>query len=182
MSHLEFLKISSIEIEERLRPLDEEKTKGLAESIKRVGLLSPILVRKIDGHYILVAGRHRIAACELLGGASIPAYIYVMDDHMSRAVEITENLHRNELTALERATHIAEWVEVIGSIDEAAKQISISRDKVSECVKIASRLSPEAQAAAKDMGIANNHRDLLSLVKGLAMGATSTWVRLSPLD
>jgi ParB/RepB/Spo0J family partition protein len=104
--------IKDIAIAEGRRELNAESVTKMAESIERLGLRHPITVRRRNGAYMLVAGRHRIEACKRLGLDDISASIATMTEEESRLWEIAENLHRAELTKLERDENIAEWVKI----------------------------------------------------------------------
>jgi len=98
-----------------LRALNPDHVKRLAESIKEIGLQTPISVLVIPneelrdtGTYILVAGLHRMCACADLNWTEIPAVLLDVDDVDRMLWEIDENLIRAELTELERAEHLAE--------------------------------------------------------------------------
>jgi ParB/RepB/Spo0J family partition protein len=110
----------------RMRPLDPERVKELAESIKANGLLQPIgIVRKKDGKVPqrnrLVYGRHRLAALQLLmeegvpGADTAPCIVYPseMSEDGILLAELIENLHRNELTPAERAAHTAKYAALL---------------------------------------------------------------------
>jgi ParB family transcriptional regulator, chromosome partitioning protein len=104
--------IADIEIGSRLRIVDEIWVKGLAEIIRQTGLQNPIQIMKVGNSYRLVAGAHRLAAFILNGESFIPAMVYEpeTDDPETeiRLHEIVENVGRRELSALDRAAHIAE--------------------------------------------------------------------------
>ena len=108
--------VAKIRIGERSRSLREDAVVSLVESIKSVGLQTPISVQvdvlSRDECYLLVAGLHRLEACRRLDMAHIDARIINLDKTERRLWEIAENLHRTELTALERSDHIAEWVRL----------------------------------------------------------------------
>jgi ParB-like chromosome segregation protein Spo0J len=101
----------------RLRRLNPEQVEVLVESIKEIGLQSPISLHAIprpeetpyrhNGNiYEVVAGAHRLEACKVLGMKEIPALIVDLADVDRRLWEIDENLIRAELTQLERAEHL----------------------------------------------------------------------------
>lgn len=106
------------------RAVTEEKVAALAGSIKDIGLRTPITVRfvdgwvdpdgaVVDGQPVLVAGAHRLAAVKLLGWDQIDCYVFEGDSEIdARLWEIAENLCRAELTKLEEAEQIAEWVRL----------------------------------------------------------------------
>jgi hypothetical protein len=108
--------VAKIRVGERSRSLREEAVASLMESIKTIGLQVPISVQ-IDAasreeRYLLVAGLHRLEACRRLGRAHIDARIVELDEIERQLWEIAENLHRAELTTLERSEQIAEWVRL----------------------------------------------------------------------
>jgi len=97
------IKIADVKISKNRRALRSIDT--LAESVKELGLLNPITVTP---DMQLVAGLHRLRACEQLGWVDIPALVVDLDEISARMAEIDENLIRNELSALERGEAIAD--------------------------------------------------------------------------
>lgn len=109
---VEKLKISNISVGDRLRGIDRKKVELLKESISRIGLINPITV----SNGVLVAGLHRLTAYKELSIEEIDCNVIGDDELLNKEVEIDENLHRNELTALERGrmeaikkSHEPEW-------------------------------------------------------------------------
>lgn len=88
------MKITEIKINEGRRGTDLNKIKDLAESIKELGLLNPVTVNT-DG--TLIAGKHRLEACKLLGWEDIPVNQINLNSLLAELAEIDENLMRNEL-------------------------------------------------------------------------------------
>jgi ParB-like chromosome segregation protein Spo0J len=173
--------IKDIAIAEGRRKLNAESVSELADSIKKIGLRHPITVKRRDGAYILVAGRHRIAACESLGLDHISASIATMTEQESRLWEIAENVHRVELTVLERSNQIARWAELTAALSEVrtplggvqpkekgirkvARDLGITKTDAYESVKIAS-ISPDVMDLARDVGLDDNRRALLEIAK-----------------
>lgn len=112
MIERETLFISNVTVPaHRARGLNPEAVARLAESIKRLGLQTPISVRYDDtnGDVVLVAGLHRLEAMRLLGEETIPAVYTAGTADDARMWELAENLHRAELSPVERAEHIDEW-------------------------------------------------------------------------
>ncbi len=86
------------------RAADEEALRELAESIRRFGLLSPLLVRRTSGSgYELIAGERRLRAMELLGWSSADAIVLGAGDRDSALIALIENLQREELHFLDEA-------------------------------------------------------------------------------
>lgn len=95
--------------EHRARGLDAAAVARLGESMAQIGLQTPITVRD-DGEWpVLVAGLHRLKAAERLGWEKIEAIYLEGDERDARMWEISENFHRADLSAVERAEHIDEW-------------------------------------------------------------------------
>lgn len=166
------------------RPVDPDKVKQIAESIEKIGMLMPITVGYEDSRIRLVAGAHRLAAAQQLGLSEVPAVVVLGDDIRLRLIEIAENLHRNELKALERDELLAEWIRLTeakrevssqsetkpqggrpeGGINAAARELGISKADAHRAVKVAA-LSPEAKQAARDTGLDDNRTALLEAAK-----------------
>jgi len=83
---------------------DDQSINELAESIKKQGLLQPLLVRTIaDGKYEIIAGERRWRACQLAGIENIPVMIHHVDDETAMALALVENLQREDLNAMDQA-------------------------------------------------------------------------------
>ena len=103
-----------IEVAAGRRPLHQGAVDRLAESMAKIGLRTPITVRHFEQHpdgsnsdcLMLVSGAHRLAAAKKLGWKEIPCFCLEEEpDEDARLWEIAENLHRADLTKLERATY-----------------------------------------------------------------------------
>jgi hypothetical protein len=106
---IEQIPVSCVTIPERHRPLRSGVLDSLAQSIAQVGLRTPISVYQDgpDGDVILVAGQHRLKACERLEWDFIPAIFLDKENAIEREMwEIDENLIRAELTPSEEASHL----------------------------------------------------------------------------
>ena len=97
-----------IDISIHHRPTHADKVGELVQSIRTLGLQSAPVVIEREGRYKLVSGRHRLEAIRVLGYEEAPVRIVGFDDLQARMWTISENLHRNELSALDRAQQIAE--------------------------------------------------------------------------
>ena len=109
IDHIEEIRVESIVVAPRLRPLSDHVIGELAESIKQIGLINPITIRRPHGHMVphLVTGAHRLAAVKQLGWELVPCLLAAPDDDDRAAlIEIDENLTRGELSPAERAIHI----------------------------------------------------------------------------
>jgi ParB/RepB/Spo0J family partition protein len=104
---------------QKRKGFDEKSIRSLAEDIVNVGLLQPIIVRKIDKKYEIIAGERRFCAMKLINSGTIAAEICNADDTKAAAMHASENLQRENLTALEEADTIQALVE-IATLDDAA--------------------------------------------------------------
>ena len=100
--------IDDITINDSRRAVNSATVKKLAQSIEAVGLQHPITVKRKDGGYLLIAGRHRLEACKKLGRDYVVAGIVTMTKDEARLWEISENLHRAKLSNIEKAEAIEE--------------------------------------------------------------------------
>ena len=100
--------IDRIHVRADARAVDDATINGLIDSISAVGLINPIRVRSVgDDQWEVVAGVHRLSACQRLGLAEIPAHIVKDDDLHAELAMIDENLCRAELSPSERARQTA---------------------------------------------------------------------------
>jgi len=84
--------------------IDDDSMAELTESVKMVGVLVPIIVRKIEGNkYELISGHRRKRACERAGMKKIPAVIANLNDYEAAILLVDSNLHREKLLSSERA-------------------------------------------------------------------------------
>jgi len=105
---IKYLPISDIEIGARRRALDQARVEALAQSMRELGLQTPITFGDGEGIAMrLIAGYHRIEAAKLLGWQKIPCLVVRMDELTRQLWEIDENLLRAELTELELSEHLA---------------------------------------------------------------------------
>jgi ParB family transcriptional regulator, chromosome partitioning protein len=117
---------------------DEETLEELAASIGAVGLLQPVVVRRVmPGHYEIVMGERRWRACERAGLAHIPAIVReTPDDDMLRNALI-ENLHREQLNPLEEAAAYQQLLEDFSAThEELARKVGRSRPHISNTIRL----------------------------------------------
>lgn len=110
----------------RMRAVDPDAVSELTDSIKKVGLRLPITVQpdpEEKGKYVLVTGAHRHAAYAGLNYPTIPAVIRpALTVEQAEMEEITENLHRKELSELERSEQTARWIELVNNAKSRMEQ------------------------------------------------------------
>ena len=127
---------------------DEESLTELAASVREIGVLQPVLVRpgEQDGTYELIAGERRWRAARRAGLAVIPAIVRTTDDLGSVERALVENLHRQDLTALEEASAYQQLVEDFSlTHEQVASRVGKSRSAVTNTLRLLS-LPPAIQA------------------------------------
>ncbi|MDN4608900.1 nucleoid occlusion protein [Sporosarcina highlanderae] len=100
----------------------EEKIEELARTIHTHGVIQPIVIRKSDDGYEIIAGERRYRAMKKLGWEEVPAIIRNLDDRETASIALIENLQREELTAIEEAYAYEKLLELHSLTQEALAQ------------------------------------------------------------
>ena len=144
---------------------DPEALEELAESIRIVGLLQPVVVRSImPGHFEIVMGERRWRACQQAGLTHVPAIVRrTQDDDMLRDA-LLENLHRQQLNPLEEAAAYQQLLDDFGTThEELARRLGRSRPHISNTLRLL-QLPPDVQnRVAAGVLTAGHARALLGL-------------------
>ena len=143
---------------------DERPLKELAVSIKEHGVIQPIIVRKVNDKYEIIAGERRYKASALAGLTKIPAIIRDLDDKESSKVALLENLQRKNLNAIEEAKTYQKILEIDEMTqEELAKTMGKSQSAVANKLRLLS-LPDEIQYALMKDKISERHaRALLNI-------------------
>ena len=157
---LDELPLSSIS-PNRFQPrgyFDEEALSQLADSIREVGVLQPVLVRPAgDGEYELIAGERRWRAARRVGLQTIPALVRETDDAAALEQALVENLHRDSLNPLEEAAAYQQLIEDFGlTHDEVAARVGRSRATVSNTLRLM-QLPPAIQKLVQGGKLSMGH-------------------------
>lgn len=119
------------------REFDEEALTDLADSIRREGVLSPILVVRREGDTLLVSGERRLRAAKIAGLETIPAIVRQLDDRAMATIALVENIQRADLNALEEAQGYARLMADTGqSAAQVAEAVGKSRAHVANMVRL----------------------------------------------
>lgn len=143
---------------------DERALKELALSIKEHGVIQPIIVRRVNGKYEIIAGERRYKASALAGMTKIPAIIRDLDDKESSKVALLENLQRKNLNPIEEARTYQKILELDQMTqDELAKTMGKSQSAVANKLRLLA-LPDEVQDSLLKEQISERHaRALLNL-------------------
>lgn len=116
---------------------DEGSLEELAASIRTHGVLQPILVRRVDDGFQLIAGERRWLASKKAGLTEIPCRIMELDNRQVSEAAIEENLKRKDLNVLEKAQAFQDYVDRFGcTIEELGKRLSMDRSTVSNMLRL----------------------------------------------
>jgi len=119
------------------RRFDPEALNTLAESIRRHGLLQPLVVCRVEGGYQLIAGERRLRAARMAGFETVPVTIREADPPDRLELALIENLQREELTPLEEAEAYRQLIEVYGlTQEEIAQRVGKSRPAVANALRL----------------------------------------------
>jgi len=144
---------------------DDDALEELASSIREVGLLQPVVVRKVmPGRYELVMGERRWRACQLAGLEHVPAIVRdTPNDELLREA-LMENLHREQLNPLEEAAAYQQLLDDFGAThDELARKVGRSRPHISNTIRLLQLPPPVQQRVAAGVLSAGHARALLAL-------------------
>lgn len=144
---------------------DEEPLDALADSIGRVGVLQPVLVRQIEvDRFELIAGERRWRAAKRAGLQAIPALVREVEAQESLEEALVENLHREDLNPLEEAAAFVQLQQDFGLTQQAvANRVGRSRAAVTNATRLL-QLPPEVQELVASRRLSAGHgRALLTL-------------------
>lgn len=146
------------------RLFDEGALRELAASIRRHGVVQPLVVRRRNDGWELVAGERRLRAARLAGLATVPCVEAQVDERESALLALVENLQRRDLHYFEEAAAIANYLRQTRSTqEEAAAELGRSPSAVANKLRLL-RLSPACQALLLEKGLTERHaRALLRL-------------------
>ena len=130
----------------------------LSISIKNIGIIQPITVRKIENNnYQLISGERRLRACKEIGLKNIPAYVREANDQDSLEMALVENIHRQDLDAIEIAISYQRLIEEINlTQEELSDKIGKNRTTISNYLRLL-KLDPIIQSGIRDGFISMGH-------------------------
>ena len=143
---------------------DENSINELALSIKKYGVIQPIVVRKIGDKYEIIAGERRYKASVVAGKQTIPAIICEMNDKDSVEIALIENVQREDLTPIEKAISYKKILDM-GYVnqEELAQKVGKSQSSIANTLRLLN-LSDEVQEALLENKISERHaRSLLKI-------------------
>ena len=149
------------------RTFDEESIGELAESIKKYGLIQPIVVTKKDDYYQIIAGERRWRASKKAGLIEVPCIIREEDERKNKEIALIENIQRQDLNPIEKAKGFKQLMDDYGMTQmQLSEAIGISRSAVANTVRILN-LDPRVIDLALQGKLTEGHcRSLMSIIDG----------------
>jgi len=143
---------------------DAESLMGLAESIRRYGVITPLTVRRLDAGFELVAGERRLRAARIAGLDTVPCYIVEANEESSSLMALLENLQRQDLDFFEEAAFLRQLCDRFNMTQQqAAERIGRTQSAVANKLRLL-RLSPSTVEIIRDGKLTERHaRALLRL-------------------
>lgn len=140
---------------------DKEKMEELKGSIKKHGIIQPIVVRKIANGYEIVAGERRLKAAKEIGLKKIPAIVKSINNEKSLEIALVENIQREDLNPVEQANAFKRLIDEFKlTQQELAEATGKSRALVTNTIRLL-KLNPEIQKNISEGKISFGHAKLL---------------------
>ncbi|GAC1447799.1 MAG: ParB/RepB/Spo0J family partition protein [Isosphaeraceae bacterium] len=148
------------------RVFDPVEIAALADSLRQHGMIQPVLVRSVHDRYQLIAGERRLRAAVEAQLHEIPARVMELDDQRVSELAMVENLQREDLSALEKASAFRDYLSRYGGTqEELASRLGLDRSTVSNLIRLL-ELPEEVQEALRSKRISQGHaRALLGLTE-----------------
>lgn len=145
---------------------NKEKLNELAASIKNLGIIQPITLRKMDHNkYQLISGERRYRASKIAGRISIPAFIRIANDQEMLEMALVENIQREDLNAIDVALSYKRLInEIKLTQKECSERVGKNRTTITNYLRLL-KLPSEIQKGLRDKIISNGHAKALLSVK-----------------
>jgi ParB family chromosome partitioning protein len=131
---IDSLSPSAVQPRERM---DGENLTDLAQSIKEVGLLQPLVARRVQGNLQIVVGERRWRAAKMVGLTEVPVVVKEMDEKKALQLAIIENLQREDLNPIEKARAFRDLMDAMQTTqEEAARKLGIGRAVLANTIRL----------------------------------------------
>lgn len=150
--------------EQPRKHFDSESLEDLAKSIKRYGVIQPIIVNKKDNYYMIVAGERRWRASKIAGLTEIPCIVRDNDERKNREISLIENIQREDLNPIEKARGFKQLLDEYElTQQELADMVGISRSALANTVRLLN-LDPRIMKLAEEGKLLECHcRSLMAI-------------------
>lgn len=160
------LKINEIEPnkEQPRKQFDQEKLKGLADSIKQHGVVQPIIVKKNENGYSIIAGERRWRAAKIAGLKTIPAIIKDLTTREIMEIALIENIQREDLNPVEEAEAYKKLIDEHGLTQEAlSKVVGKSRAAIANSIRLLTLSEAVKEMLVNDLLTPGHARTLITI-------------------
>jgi ParB family chromosome partitioning protein len=177
------------------RSFDEDELASLSDSIKAHGVLQPLVVRKVDGHFQLIAGERRLRAARAAGLDSVPVRVVDFNDQQVLEAALVENIQRADLNPIEKAQGFKEHLDRFGlTHEQLSARLGLARTTITNLVGLLD-LPSEVQDAVRRQQVSTGHAKLLKgvtdrekqlhlcheiIARGLSVHATEALIKQPP--
>jgi ParB family chromosome partitioning protein len=163
---------------------DDEALAGLAASIREVGILQPLVVRRtVEGRYELIAGERRLRAARAAGLPMVPVVLRDSGDDALLRDALIENIHREDLNPIEQAEAFKALLGELGlKQEELADRVGVSRSHIANTIRLLALPLEVQQLLTDDKITAGHARALLSLGDGEAMSSLALRIAAQDLS
>lgn len=119
------------------KSFDEQKIEQLSESLKEHGIVQPIVLKKVEDSYIIIAGERRWRAAKVAGIKELPAVIMDISDREVLEISLIENIQREDLNPIEEAIAYKRLIDEFSlTQEELSKKVGKSRTAVTNCLRL----------------------------------------------
>ncbi len=144
---------------------DDESLSELSESIKEVGIIQPIVVKKIDDYYEIIAGERRWRAARIAGLRKVPVLVRDLDELKSLEAALIENIQREDLNPIEEAMTYNRFSEEFNlTQEEIARKVGKSRSAVANAMRLMN-LDSRVKTFVKEGRLSSGHARALLAVE-----------------
>lgn len=159
------------------RYFSPEGLQELADSIRELGVLQPLIVRAAKSGWELIAGERRLRASRLAGLTHVPCIVVDASEEQSSLMALVENLQRRDLDFLEEAQALNQLIRSYGlSQEECARRVGKSQSAIANKLRLL-RLPPHVLDLLRDNGFTERHaRALLRLEDAAAQDRAARWI------
>ncbi|SDS43880.1 chromosome partitioning protein, ParB family [Gillisia sp. Hel1_33_143] len=160
VGHIVELELTSIEVNpfQPRTSFNEDSLRELASSIKELGVIQPITVRKLEfNKYQLVSGERRFRASKLIGLETVPAYIRIANDQESLEMALVENIQRQDLDPIEISLSYQRLIDEINLTQEQlSERVGKNRSTIANYLRLL-KLDPIIQTGMRDGFLSMGH-------------------------
>ncbi len=143
---------------------DTSSLQELASSIRSHGIVQPLIVRRLQDKFEIIAGERRLKAAELLGLQSVPCIICDIDDNESSELALVENIHRKDLTPIDEARGYKKLLDKgYITIDQLAARMGTTQSNLNDKIRLLSLDEAVQDALQKNMISVKHAKSLLRL-------------------